>query len=98
MNGDPDDFPPDVLTVLRFLSVYVQNRPVTPGLIKTAVPTIFRCVPDHLAMIEHHPRSSKGSRPRLLPFYELRVYGPRTDGRWVFRPGRLSKLLQSVMK
>src|SRR4051812_283694 len=89
-----DDLLPDVATVIRCLAKEMRGRAVEPNFVHEAFVRMGEPLSGHTVVIHHMPQSRKGVRPKRVPHYVMTIAGKRTDGRWSFRPGQLSKLLK----
>jgi hypothetical protein len=94
MTSSLSDLVLDVSTAIRSLAISMEGKPVEPQFVKEAFSQIGQPLPGHHIAIDHVARSSVGTRPKTYPHYVLTISGRRTDGRWLFRPSQLSKLLK----
>ena len=96
MTAELADLLPELVVVLRSLAHEMQGKPVEPKFVHEALSRMGEPLPGHAVVIHHVARSAKGVRPAVAPHYVVTIAGKRLEGRWQFRPGRLTELLKKL--
>ena len=88
----PEPWPEDLRRVFYALATAMTGNRLDPRILGRLPTTQGSIVPNHAVGITHTPGTSRRQRGH----YAITIIGPRTDGRWNFRPGRLEALCLSA--
>jgi hypothetical protein len=89
------DYPDDVRIAVQALALTLgKQAPISERLIGN-LQCVEACLPGHRVTLAHLLSSD---HPTGRSAFELSIAGARTDGKWTFRPGHLSKLVAQAQQ